>query len=142
LKGLLQDDVWLWTRPEEKLGDKTVLVVRANTGLFTSTTVMLDKETFLCLRTVEMAPVPGDASRPLDMVSNYYDDYKQVGGLMIPMIISTFKNGETYRTMMVRKLEFLDKVDHKLFEKPTEGFDSEVKMGFDGKPVTTDPGSH
>lgn len=113
---LKKEGVTLKTAGEEKVGDKTCILLHGESESLGKVKYYFDKDTALLYRSIKKVPNPIDGKETL--MTATLKDYKEIQGGKVPMHITAGTGEATIFDIRISELRFVDKVDDKEFAKP------------------------
>ncbi len=116
---LLQEGYKLTALPEIKVAGKPAAGIRVQHQGHRDTSLYFDKDSGLLVR-VERRGKDPQAGQEFN-VESIYENYKNVDGLQVPFKITVKRDGKRYVETEVEKFKPAEKLDEKVFQKPSGG---------------------
>jgi hypothetical protein len=101
---------------DAKVGDRPVVVVKAEPEGAAPVDCYIEKTTAFVLKFVRVGPDP--RTKRDATLTTYLDDYKLIQGGMVPMRIKGFVGDQPLIEVLITDLQFFDKLDASEFAKP------------------------
>lgn len=116
LSGLLDARDGEYTLTREESDDPGRILIAMEKGELYYGTIELDKDTHYLVATTKLLPDPekGDWA----VIDTIYDEHKVVQGVVVPMRMISYKDGDILLNVTVKKLELLESVESSDFAKP------------------------
>ena len=116
--GLLRDGkVQLSVKRSFSWDHRPAFVVRVETNGQWFADNVFDAQTHLLISSIKSLPDINNKGEPVKS-ETHYTDYKSIQDINVPMTVEMFKQGKPYLTMKVTQVEFVDRLDAHLFDKP------------------------
>jgi hypothetical protein len=113
---LVDSRVKLTVLGDAKVGDRAVVVVKAEPEGAAPVDCYFEKTTAFVLKFVKVGPDP--RTKKDATLTTYLDDYKMIQGGMVPMRIRGFAGDQPLTDVLITDLQFYDKLDASEFAKP------------------------
>ncbi len=116
LSGLLDARDGGYTLTREESDDSGRILIAMEKGELYYGTIALDKDTHYLVATTKLLPDPekGDWA----VIDTIYDEHKVVQGVVVPMRMVSYKDGDILVDVTVKKLEILESLESSDFAKP------------------------
>jgi hypothetical protein len=116
LRGLTDKGVKLSPLGETKVGDRAAVGVRVACAGYRDVDLYFDKDKGLLLKRETRGKDPTTGAEYAS--TTLYDDYKEVGGLMLPHKVDERHDGKPYNRMRLTEIKIEEKLPDSAFAKP------------------------
>ena len=111
LPDYLKDGVKLSMGEKENVNGEEAIAINVSEGV-----LYFDTKSRLLVKTKKRMSHPLIGKDAL--VESVFSDFKKVSGIQFPHRITSYVSGKKILEMEIERIEFLDKVDDRLFQKP------------------------